>query len=567
MQDTFPMTTRPAQWRRRDRTRAISSWLVAGIGAVGILSAVSPPLRSRLPVLLDFLPFHVARLAATTLVLVSFALLLTARGLRRGQRLAWAGTMLLLVIMVVLHVVKGLDLEEAVLTAGVAVMLATQREAFPVLPTRASVRTTLIVGVGGGVGAVLLGLALTMTLDRRHHPRVGESLRSVADRLGGGTGGPLVGGRFVTPMLVATGIGLVCTVLWVLLSPREGRHLTGAAHLAERERARALIALCGGGTLDYFALRDDKDWFFSEHSVVAHSVRRGVCLVSPDPIGPAAERAEVWGDFMGFAERHGWSVAVVGASEEWLPIYESTGMRALYLGDEAVVECQAFTLEGHARKSLRGAHGRVQRAGFTAGFARIAEIDAPTRAALEEIAGGGRRGEVERGFSMTLSRLLDPADTEMMVTIVRDRDGIPQAFIQWAPASSLDGWSLDVMRHNRGAELPNGLTDFAIVETIRHVAAAGGRGLSLNFAVLRGIVASEGGSPLARVSRAALNRFSERAQVVSLWRFNAKYDPLWVRRYVVMDSIEFVAAQGLAMADAEGVTELPVIGRFLGRGA
>ena len=119
--------------------------------------------------LLDFLPFHVARRAATTLVLVSFALLLTARGLRRGQRLAWAGTMSLLVIMVVLHVVKGLDLEEAVLTAGVAVMLATQREAFPVLPTRASVRTTLVVGLGGGVGAVLLGLTLTMTLDRRHH--------------------------------------------------------------------------------------------------------------------------------------------------------------------------------------------------------------------------------------------------------------------------------------------------------------------------------------------------------------------------------------------------------------
>ena len=311
------------------------------------------------------------------------ALVLTARGLRRGQQLAWGATMVLLVVTAVLHVVKGLDLEEALLTAGMAIWLLRHRDAFPVLPTRAAVRTTVIVGVGGGVGALLIGTVLTYTFDRRHHPKVGESLRAVADRLGGATTLPLPGtGRFVTPMLIATGIGLIWTVLWVLLSPRAGRHLTGAAHLAERERARALLAVTPGRTLDYFALRDDKDWFFSEHSMVAHSVRRGVCLVSPDPIGPEAEREEVWADFMGYVERNGWSVAVVGAAEDWLPVYESTGLRSLYLGDEAVVDCRAFNLEGRARKSLRGAYGRVQRAGFT-----VSDIDGLT--GLAEYRNGG----------------------------------------------------------------------------------------------------------------------------------------------------------------------------------
>ncbi len=563
---TGARSTAPEHWRRRDRVRTLSAWGVAAIGVLGILSAISPPLRLRLLAVLDFLPFHVARVAATTLVLGSFGLVLTARGLRRGQQLAWGATMVLLVVTAVLHVVKGLDLEEALLTAGMAVWLLRHRDAFPVLPTRSAVRTTVIVGLGGGVGALLVGTVLTYTFDRRHHPKVGESLRAVADRLGGASTLPLPGtGRFVTPMLVATGIGLIWTVLWVLLSPRAGRHLTGAAHLAERERARALLAATPGRTLDYFALRDDKDWFFSEHSMVAHSVRRGVCLVSPDPIGPEVEREEVWADFMGYVERNGWSVAVVGAAEDWLPVYESTGLRSLYLGDEAVVDCRAFTLEGRARKSLRGAYGRVQRAGFSAEFVDVAGIDPGTRAALEEIATTSRRGEVERGFSMTLSRILDPADVEIMVTIVRDRAGTPQAFLQWAPATAVQGWSLDVMRHHQGVDLPNGLTDFAIIETIRHVAATGGRSLSLNFAVLRGVVAGEDTSPLARASRAALHRLSDRMQIVSLWRFNAKYDPTWVPRYVVMDSVEFAAAQGLVLVDAEGVTELPVVGRFLGR--
>jgi lysyl-tRNA synthetase class 2 len=50
-----------------------------------------------------------------------------------------------------------------------------------------------------------------------------------------------------------------------------------------------------------------------------------------------------------------------------------------------------------------------------------------------------------------------------------------------------------------------------------------------------------------------------------LWRFNAKYDPTWFPRYLMLDSVEFVAAQGFAVADAEGATEIPVLGRFFGR--
>jgi lysyl-tRNA synthetase class 2 len=52
----------------------------------------------------------------------------------------------------------------------------------------------------------------------------------------------------------------------------------------------------------------------------------------------------------------------------------------------------------------------------------------------------------------------------------------------------------------------------------------------------------------------------------SLSTFSSKYGPGWAPRYVVLDAAEFVAAQALVMANAEGVTELPLIGRFLGQG-
>ncbi len=83
------------------------------------MSAASHPIRDRLEGLLQVVPFLVPRTAALTLVFVSFALLLTARGLRRGHHVAWLAAIALLVVSVALHVAKGIDIEEAVLaTAG-----------------------------------------------------------------------------------------------------------------------------------------------------------------------------------------------------------------------------------------------------------------------------------------------------------------------------------------------------------------------------------------------------------------------------------------------------------------
>ena len=85
---------------------------------------------------------------------------------------------------------------------------------------------------------------------------------------------------------------------WWPLPGRESRR-TGAAREEAFDRARGIIEHHGGDTLDYFALRDDKSWFFTGESLVAYSVINGVMLVSPDPIGPPA------GPGRGVVGRHG----------------------------------------------------------------------------------------------------------------------------------------------------------------------------------------------------------------------------------------------------------------------
>ena len=328
-----------------------------------------------------------------------------------------------------------------------------------------------------------------------------------------------------------------------------------------------MVQRYGSGTLDYFALRDDKDWFFTGATVIAHSVRGGVCLVSPDPIGPPEERGLAWAEFLDFADDFGWSVAVIGAAADWLPVYESSGLRTVYLGDEAIVDCPTFSLEGRSHKSLRQAVNRIQRAGYTTTFHDPSAIEPGLRAQIEEMSEESRHGETERGFSMTLSRLFQPEDTGLLLSVTRDPAGRVDAFCQWVPATAIGGWSLDVMRRRTDTEgLPNGLIDANIVATIARLADTGQRGLGLNFAMMREVLEGDPAeaSRIEALTKPILQRLSQGTQMGSLSTFNEKFDPGWVPRYVVLDSVEFVATQALVLAGAEGVTEIPVIGRFLG---
>jgi lysyl-tRNA synthetase class 2 len=156
---------------------------------------------------------------------------------------------------------------------------------------------------------------------------------------------------------------VVLAGLLLVVRPGKESRRTGAARAEAFDRARAIIQNHGGDTLDYFALRDDKSWLFSGESLVAYSVINGVMLVSPDPIGPAADRAEGWSDVMDMAQSNAWAPSVLAASQSWLPVYRAAGLVDHYIGDEAIVDCSKFSLSGKSMKSLRGAYNRVKKAG------------------------------------------------------------------------------------------------------------------------------------------------------------------------------------------------------------
>jgi lysylphosphatidylglycerol synthetase-like protein (DUF2156 family) len=559
--------------RRTRRVRRLAAVAILVAGFLDVLDAITPPLRARLHVLLEFFPLRATVAAGALVALAGLALIGIGRGILRGQHLAWQVAVVLLSGTLVLHLIAGGDIEESLLALAVLVLLVVNRREFTASADWPSLRSAVVALVLGALGITIMA-AISIELFAhvgRHRTHFAipwwTAWWAAAERLVGikTVSLPPHLDRFLAPTLLVIGIALVAVTLFLVSRPVVDRRLTSGR--AAEFRARDIVRRHGSSTLDYFALRTDKQWFFHRDSLVAYAIYGGICLISPDPIGPLNEREQVWDAFRRFADEHGWVPAVMGAGESWLSIYRESGMHNIYLGDEAVVDVQHFTLAGGDKKGLRQAHNRVQKKGYTVTFHDPSRLDPTLSRELVGLMSLSRQGEHERGFSMMLGRVFDPRDTGLLLTVVRGPDGTAAAMCQFVPARGIHGFSLDLMRRDPG-DHPNGLLDFALCSTIEHLREGGYEGLSLNFAALRSTLAGEkGDGAMQRAERWFLKRLSSFAQIESLWLFNAKYSPSWLPRYVVFDTAEHLVPVVMAIFRAESLWEIPVLGKLLAVGA
>jgi lysyl-tRNA synthetase, class II len=283
----------------------------------------------------------------------------------------------------------------------------------------------------------------------------------------------------------------------------------------------------------------------------------GVALASGDPIGDY----EAWPGgicaFMEMSRRHAWVPAVIGCSELGATIWRREGgLDALELGDEAIVEVPGFCLEGRQMRGVRQAVGRVERAGYTVQVRRAGDIPAAEFQQLLAVAAAWRGAAVERGFSMALSRLGDPADSECVV-VTAHVDGTLRGLLNFVPWGK-DGLSLDLMRRDRGSD--NGLNEYMIVKVIQAAPDLGVKRVSLNFAVFRSALERGeriGAGPVLRAWRGALLFASRWLQIESLYRFNLKFRPTWEPRFLSFPTTWDLPRIAFAAMEAEAFLVRP----------
>ena len=168
-----------------------------------------------------------------------------------------------------------------------------------------------------------------------------------------------------------------------------------------------------------------------------------------------------------------------------------------------------------------------------------------------------RDTESERGFSMALGRLGDPADGDcLLVEAVQNQDNVV-AMLSLVPWGN-NGVSLDLMR--RSPQSPNGTIELMVTELSQQSEGIGINRISLNFAMFRSAFeqgAQLGAGPIARLWRGLLVFFSRWWQLETLYRSNMKYQPEWVPRYACYEDARLIPRVGVASVIAEGFLVLP----------
>lgn len=323
----------------------------------------------------------------------------------------------------------------------------------------------------------------------------------------------------------------------------------------DEQRVRTLLAEQGErDSLGYFATRRDKAVLFSASGKAAISYRvvAGVCLASGDPIGDREAWQPAIDRWLAMCREYTWRPAVMGVGEEGAEAYARAGLKILQIGDEAVLDVSAFTLEGREMRPVRQAVNRLHRIGYSVRVRRHREVPADEMANAARLAVSWRDTDAERGFSMALGRLGDPTDGQCVLVEALDPDGQVNALLSLTPWGR-HGLSLDLMRRDRNAD--NGLVELMVTSLVQAAPRWGVERISLNFAVFRSAFeegARIGAGPILRTWRGILLFFSRWWQLESLFRANVKYQPRWVPRFLGFGDRRELARVGVASAVAEG---------------
>ena len=550
----------PLPLRRLSRAEPMPLLVGVGVGGfalVNLLSALTPNIRWRGRLLLHIEPLPELHVFHALAILASLSLLLSAYYLYRRRLRALQLAVALLCALGLFNLLKGLDFEEATGDLVLAALLFAGRRSFYVrhdpLGRRSALLRIPLVAAGGFLASlVIVAIAASASL--------ATDLRETWDLLLWQQG-PLRFHEETGRMDLAVGLiglGALGLIAYLLFRPLAAPRSLPDAEL--RSAATDLVRRHGSDTLAYFKLRHDKHYLFSDdrRAFLGYRIESGVLVVSGDPVGEAAAIPNLLAKLAVFAETRGLVIAAIGVSEPLRPLFEQLGLRALYLGDEAIIDTGSFSLEGRPIRKVRQSVTRLEKAGFTAELARLADLDDRTFAELEQVSHLWRRGSRERGFAMALDALRHDDHDDTTIVLARDRSGHVRGFLHLVPSYGRPAVSLSVMR--RDPDTPNGLTEFLVAKAVELLREDGVDELSLNFATFARYLHSPRGR-LERIAGSLARRADAIFQIERLYRFNAKFFPRWEPRYAMYERLAALPRTALASLWLEGQLPKPTLRR------
>jgi lysylphosphatidylglycerol synthetase-like protein (DUF2156 family) len=256
--------------------------------------------------------------------LVGLLLITLSWSLFRRKQQGWIAAVILLCLSVILHLLKGLDYEEATSAFLVLCILLGTRHYFVVRSDSRAFGNAIVFGVIALIGCMAYGVAGFALLHKHFTPAFtfGRALWSTFAlvlpvdhpilvpvwHLRHGLLRPDREALWFINSLVAVTIGSALYIAGALIRP-----VAAALHAAEHEReeAKQILERSGGTPLAYWTLMPRLTYLFSQDrtAFLAYRVVDSVAIVLGDPQGDAAGFPELLETFAHLCLQNDWRPA------------------------------------------------------------------------------------------------------------------------------------------------------------------------------------------------------------------------------------------------------------------
>lgn len=541
----------------------LAAILVALMGLVNLLSAVTPSLADRLRLLGKVSPLEVRHGGHLTAALAGFALFLLAVNLARRKYIAWLLTLIVLAISVLSHLVKGLDYEEALLAAGLMFILWLMRAHFHARSDPPSIQQGLSVLGAAFLFTLAYGVTGFYLLDRHYSVTFGfwAAVRQTVVMFTQFYDPGLVPvtrfGSFFADSMYIVGIVTIGYASLMLLRPVLVREV---ASVEERRRAETIINNFGCSSLARLLLFDDKRYFFTAGgSVIGYALLGRTAVTLGDPIGPGEDLYPAIQAFTTFSQRNDWLPVFYQTMPQTLEAYRSAGFEALCVGNEGVVNLVTFTMEGKEAKSYRAAVNKLTKGGhkFVLHTPPIpTDLLEELRAISDEWL--TRMHGSEKRFS------LGWFDNEYIrnspIAAVHTPGGWISAFANIIPEYRLSETTIDLMRHR--SEIENGTMEYLFVSLFEWARSQGYQTFNLGLSALSGVGERTDDQVIERVMHFVYEHINQFYNFKGLHAFKEKFHPEWSPRYLIYPGSANLMQAWLAVVRANSGSQDVLKGLF-----
>lgn len=485
------------------------------VGLILCLSVATPSVLMRIKILKRFVKKDVLMLARFLTLTSGGLLILLSQGIKKSVKKSFYIAEAVIVISVISTLLKGLDIEESIITLLLGVLLYIMKDGFTekAIKFRAkyflntivklSVVTIAFVFISNTVNKVNF-----FTSNRKY------SLNYLSENK-----------KFILLYV------LFVLILSYLAQYTRTQKLT-FTKLSDKdfERIDEFLNEYGGNEFSHLIYLNDKNVYFDKTNTVMIMYRpvRNSVIVLGDPIGNKENFVEAIDDFIIYCNEYHMNVCFYEINGENLELYCDQGFRFVKVGQDATLDLTQFSLVGKKNRTWRHVLNNFDKGNYEF------KVQEPTKELISEmkvVSDNWLGNKNEMGFSLGFFDI-DYLKRTKIACIYREEKLL--AFANLQPFYDNKTLSIDLMRYDKSNE--DGLMDFVFIKLILWGQENNYEKFYLGMAPLSKVGDKIYSKKKEKVLNIVYNTQNKIYNFKGLRNYKDKFKPSWSNKYIAYTS-------------------------------